>query len=96
MKSTRFFISTLAVLEAMARGTAVVTSATTSTAEVAGDTGVLVDPTNPGEVQAAVLDLLDDPDRAALLGEAGRRRSAEFTWERCARAHAAMYAELLG
>ena len=34
----------LPVLEAMARGTAVVTSAGTSTAEVAGDTAVLVDP----------------------------------------------------
>ena len=42
-----------------------------------------------------VLALLDDPDRAAALGHAGRRRSAEFTWQRCARATAAMYGELL-
>lgn len=85
----------LPVLEAMARGTAVVTSASTSTAEVAGDTGVLVDPKGGDEVREAVLDLLDDPDRAAQLGAAGRRRAAEFTWERCARATADMYAEAL-
>lgn len=85
----------LPVLEAMARGTAVVTSATTSTAEVAGDTGVLVDPTRGDEVREAVLSLLDDPDRAASLGEAGRRRAAGFTWERCARATAAMHREAL-
>ena len=86
----------LPVLEAMAQGTPVVTSASTATAEVAGDTGVLVDPRRSDEVREAVLALLDDPDRAATLGEAGRRRSAEFTWQRCARSTAAMYAELLG
>ena len=86
----------LPVLEAMAQGTPVVTSASTSTAEVAGDTGVLVDPRRGDDVREAVLALLDDPDRAAGLGEAGRRRSAEFTWQRCARSTAAMYAELLG
>ena len=85
----------LPVLEAMAQGTPVVTSAATSTAEVAGDTGVLVDPRRGDEVREAVLALLDDPDRAAALGHAGRRRSAEFTWQRCARATAAMYGELL-
>ena len=85
----------LPVLEAMAQGTPVVTSATTSTAEVAGDTGVLVDPRRGDEVSEAVLALLDDPDRAATLGQAGRRRSAGFTWQRCARSTAAMYAEVL-
>lgn len=47
------------------------------------------------EVREAVLALLDDPDRAAATSAAGRRRSAEFTWQRCARATAAMYGELL-
>ena len=44
----------LPVLEAMVQGAAVVTSATTSTAEVAGDAGLLVDPLDVDAIAAAL------------------------------------------
>jgi glycosyltransferase involved in cell wall biosynthesis len=74
----------LPVLEAMAQGTPVVTSAGTSTAEVGGDAVVLVPPTEPGAIAAALDDLLADRDRARALGEAGAQRARTFTWERTA------------
>lgn len=75
----------LPVLEAMAQGTPVVTSAGTATAEVVGDTGRLVDPDDVGAIAAALAELLDDPDGARRLGAAGRHRAAtELTWARTA------------
>jgi len=51
-------------------------------AVVDGETGLLVDPSSPGETAAAIGRLLRDRDLAARMGEAGRRRVvAGFTWE---------------
>ncbi len=70
----------LPVLEAMAHGTAALTSATTSTAEVAGDTGLLVDPLDVAAIGEALVSVRDDPERWARLGEAARVRAALFSW----------------
>jgi glycosyltransferase involved in cell wall biosynthesis len=74
----------LPVLEAMAQGAPVVTSAGTAMAEITGDAAILVEPTDHGAVTEALAALLDDEPQARALGEAGRRRAAEFTWERTA------------
>ena len=74
----------LPVLDAMAQGTAVVTSAGTSTAEVAGDAGVLVDPLDAFELAGALGSLLDDDERRRRLSDQGRARAATFTWARTA------------
>jgi len=81
------------VLEAMASGTPVVTSAGSAMAEVAGDAAVLVDP-------------LDAASIAAGIGEADRRRDdlsvrglarAElYTWERAVDAAVAGYEKAVG
>jgi glycosyltransferase involved in cell wall biosynthesis len=81
----------LPVLEAMAQGAAVVTSATTSTAEVAGDTGLLVDPLDVDDIAGALQRLLGDPDLAADLGARARARAATFTWARTAEGTVAAY-----
>jgi glycosyltransferase involved in cell wall biosynthesis len=86
----------LPVLEAMAQGTPVVTSTGTSTAEVAGDAGLLVDPRDEAGLADALGALLDDRDRAEALGEQGRRRAMTFTWVRAAEAFAALYREVAG
>jgi glycosyltransferase involved in cell wall biosynthesis len=86
----------LPVLDAMAQGAAVVTSATTSTAEVAGDTALLVDPLDVDAIAGALQRLLDDPDLAARLGIAARDRAATFTWERTADLVVAAYRDVLG
>jgi phosphatidylinositol alpha-1,6-mannosyltransferase len=48
-----------------------------------GESGYLVDPTDPADVAARLTELLQDSGRAAQLGAAGRERVLrEFTWDR--------------
>ena len=84
------------VLEAMAQGTPVVTSAGTSTEELAGDAGVIVDPKDPDSIANGIASVLDDPSRAAKLMSQGRVRAGEFSWERTAKLHLDAYAEVAG
>ncbi len=74
----------LPVLEAMACGRPVVTSAGTAPAEVAGDAAILVNPRDPAEVARAVSRVLADRDLAEKLGRKALVRAAEFSWERAA------------
>jgi phosphatidylinositol alpha-1,6-mannosyltransferase len=46
----------------------------------AGETGLLVDPTDATAVAEAVCSLLLDPERARTLGEAGAARARSFAW----------------
>jgi glycosyltransferase involved in cell wall biosynthesis len=82
------------VLEAMAQGTPVITSTGTSTAEVAGDAAVLVEPTDVDGLAEAIRSLAVDPVRSAELGELGRRRASAFTWERNAELLVRAYREV--
>jgi len=86
----------LPVLEAMARGVPVITSAGTATAEVAGDAALLVDPLDTDAIAGGIERVLDDERFAASLGVAARARAASFTWERAAERVAAVYAEAAG
>jgi glycosyltransferase involved in cell wall biosynthesis len=81
----------LPVLEAMVQGAAVVTSATTSTAEVAGDAAILIDPLDVDAIAAAMQRLLEDPEMVERVGQAARDRAATFTWARTAEAMVAAY-----
>jgi glycosyltransferase involved in cell wall biosynthesis len=84
----------LPVLEAMAQGTAVVTSAGTATEEVIGDAGLVVDPSDVAGLADALAELLDDPTRRASLGAAGAHRAATaFSWSATAARLEAVYAE---
>lgn len=69
-------------LEAMACGTPVVASNTTSLPEVVGDAGLTVDPTSTEAITAAMARLLADPSLAEHLRQAGLARAVEFTWTR--------------
>jgi len=84
----------LPVLEAMAQGTPVVTSAGTATAEAAGDAALLVDPLDVDAVAAAVASVLEDPVLAADLAERGRRRAAERSWAATAAGYAAVFVDV--
>jgi glycosyltransferase involved in cell wall biosynthesis len=83
----------LPVLEAMAQGTPVVTSAGIATAEVVGDAGVTVDPTDVAALTRALRALLDDPDAARRLGRSAAERAGTFTWARTASGLEAAYVD---
>jgi glycosyltransferase involved in cell wall biosynthesis len=72
----------LPVLEAMLRDVPVACSNSSSLPEVAGDAALLFDPEDQAQVTQAIGRLLDDATLAAELVERGRRRAAEYTWER--------------
>jgi len=74
----------LPVLDAFACDTPVITSATTSLREVAGEAALLVDPNSVDEISAAMQSVLSSRDICARLRAAGRQRLAAFSWERCA------------
>lgn len=71
-------------LEAMACGTPVVASTSSSVPEVVGDAGLLVDPLDVSAWTDALRRLLDDESLGAALRERGLKRAARFIWSRTA------------
>ncbi len=86
----------LTPLEAMACGTPVVVSNTSSLPEVVGDAGVLEDPNNAEAWAVALWRVLSNPDLQLELCEKGRRRAALFSWDRAARETLAVYRKAAG
>jgi glycosyltransferase involved in cell wall biosynthesis len=87
-----------ALIEAMAAGLPVVTTAVGGNREavVDGRTGLLVPVGDTQAMGAALTRLLDDPRRAAALGQAGRARAAEhFSLDLMVKAHVELYRRLL-
>src|SRR5262249_26153518 len=81
----------LPVLESMARGTPVVTSAGGATGEVAGGAAVLVDPRNVEAIAAGIRKAID---RRHELVPLGLERVRGFTWQRAADDLEALWREL--
>lgn len=86
----------LPVIEAMACGTPVVTSTSSSLPEVAGDAAVLVDPYDPAAIAHAMLRVLEDRALALELRARGMARARQFTWEQAARRITAVYEKVVG
>jgi glycogen synthase len=85
-------------LEAMGCGTAVVASGVGGILEVVvdGETGLLVPPSDPAGLAAAINRLLEDPGEARAMGAAGRRRVEErFSWASVAARTAELYGEAI-
>ena len=70
----------IAFLEASAHGLPVVAGNVGGALDAVrdGETGLLVDPTDPAAVADALADLLGDPERAQALGPAGAERARGF------------------
>jgi alpha-1,3-rhamnosyl/mannosyltransferase len=81
------------VLEAMACGTPVVTSAGGATEEVAGGAAVLVDPRDPAAIAAGIEEA--DRRRGELRAQ-GLERAAQFSWERVAAETSTVYEQAAG
>jgi glycosyltransferase involved in cell wall biosynthesis len=72
-------------LEAMACGTPVVTSNTTSLPEVMGDAALTVNPTAVEAIAEAMARLLDNVSLQQQLRQLGLQRAKKFSWTRTAR-----------
>jgi glycosyltransferase involved in cell wall biosynthesis len=71
----------LPILEAMACGTPVITSTTSSMPEIAGDAARLVDPFNFKEISFAMNDILTHDSVQKSYKEKGMQRAKAFTWK---------------
>ncbi|MFC1849713.1 glycosyltransferase [candidate division CSSED10-310 bacterium] len=82
-------------LEAMACGTPVVTSNTSSLPEVVSDAGLLIDPYNIDELIEAMERCINDQKLIDELVEKGLQRVKLFSWERTAERTLEIYQEIL-
>lgn len=83
-------------LEAMACGTPVITSNTSSLPEAVGDAGLQVDPYDVDALANAITRVLTDDTLRTHLRERGIVRAAQFTWQRVAEGALATYRTVLG
>lgn len=83
----------LPALEALAFGTPVVASASSSLPEVVGDLGLLPDPRDVSAIARALEKANDDDAWRARVAAAGPARAATFTWDRAARTMRRLFEE---
>ncbi|MCI5065636.1 glycosyltransferase family 4 protein [bacterium] len=82
-------------LEAMASGTPVVCSNTSSLPEVVGEAALQFSPTQVGEATEKLLAVLQSRDLQHSLSERGRDQAARFSWENTARLTQEGYEQVL-
>lgn len=85
----------LPALEAMACGTPVACSATSSLPEVAGDAALYFDPRDVAAITEALRRLLSDVDLGADLRKRGLEQAAKFSWQRVAAETEGVYETVL-
>jgi glycosyltransferase involved in cell wall biosynthesis len=86
----------LPVVEAMACGTPVLTSRTSSLTEIADGAALLVDPLDEQALAEGLVRLAEDRDLRADLRARGLARASAFTWDRTGRETALAYREVVG
>ncbi len=84
----------LPLLEAMACGTPVIGSTTSSLPEVMGEVGLPVDPLDVTAIAHALRDMIQQPELRARSIASGLERSKLFTWENAAQELLAIYDHL--
>ena len=83
-------------MEAMAHGTPVVTSNTSSLPEVVGNAAVLVNPENVFEIMRALHRVLTDQDLRERMKRRSYEQSQRFSWENSARQVLRIYSDVAG
>jgi alpha-1,3-rhamnosyl/mannosyltransferase len=86
----------LPVAQALAAGVPVITSNRSCLPEVVGDAGLCVDPGAPGELAAAIHDVLTKPGLAGQLTERGLVRARQFHWAGSASQSMAFFHKVAG
>ncbi len=86
----------LPIIEGFGFGVPVVTSRLDPMREVAGDAALLVDPYDIAEIAAAMLSLIEEPDRFRMLVARGSARREVFASQRVAEQMVQIYRSALG
>jgi glycosyltransferase involved in cell wall biosynthesis len=86
----------LPILEAMACGTPVVCSNTSSLPELGGDAARYFDPMDAQGMATAIERVLTDQPLREHMRQLGLEQAAQFSWQRAARETVSVYQELLG
>lgn len=84
------------IIEAMACGVPVLTSAATATQEVAGGAALLVDPASAADIANGIVALANDAELRAKLATAGAERVKAYTWDDAARRYRELFSSLGG
>jgi glycosyltransferase involved in cell wall biosynthesis len=84
------------VVEAMAAGTPVVCSNTSSLPEVAGDAAILFPPEDQHALAAAIEDVIENRAVAEELRRKGLEQARQFSWQRNAEQTFAIYRDVAG
>ncbi len=83
------------IIEAMLCAKPIVATAVGGVPEQIAGGGIAVEPRHPGAMAQAILDLMNDPQRCALLGQRARQRAVqEFSIPRMREEHLATYRRL--
>ncbi len=82
-------------LEAMRCGAPVIAGSASAVAEVTAGAARLVDSESTQEIASGILELVENDGMRRGLADAGRRRSAEFSWHRTARLTLEVYQEAI-
>lgn len=82
------------MLEAMGCGAPVITSATSSMPEVAGDAAHIINPYNPEEITQAIIKILADATYYDALCKKGIERNKLFSWKNMAEQVLVLYNEI--
>ena len=83
------------VVEAMACGVPVIASNQGALPEIAGDAAILVQPQSVTCIADAIFELLRNDALHDRLKAAGKKRAAEFTWQKAAEATLSLYREMV-
>ncbi len=87
----------LVIAEAMASGLPIIASENTGASEFieGSEAGIIVPPSNSVALETAIADLLDNPEKAQLLGEKAAQKANTFGWEAYGEAIDHTYGKLL-
>lgn len=85
----------LPAVEAMASGTAVITSNAPALVEITGDAALHVDTRDPAPLTAAMIRIASDEALRSELASRGIARARQFTWRSCAEKTRAAYVRAL-
>jgi glycogen synthase len=84
----------LSILEAALSGCALVIGDTPSLREIWADAALFVSPDSPDQLEAALIELMEDPKQRAVLAARARARALGYTSQRMAAGYSSLYQAL--